>query len=193
MIPRERFLASKSEDETAWLEARRGGVTATEVSTAATPAGFRDALEQRRNPTPVEVNAYMAFGLLWEDWIADKVVRDYQIYPNDWLIAGEDRRHLATPDGLSKNHEIIGEYKTTGKDWETVENLPIKYRRQVQWQLHVTGADMCIVAWLLRVEEDGGFVPGWWKPKFGILHRDQEMIDKLVDVAGRLIGESDGS
>jgi hypothetical protein len=62
MIPRDRFLASKAADEAAWLAARRTGVTATEVATAATPAGFRDALEQRRNPQPVEVNGYMSFG-----------------------------------------------------------------------------------------------------------------------------------
>ena len=49
MIPRGRFIASKAANEQAWLDARRQGVTATEVATAATPAGFRDALEQRRN------------------------------------------------------------------------------------------------------------------------------------------------
>jgi predicted phage-related endonuclease len=188
MIARDRFLASKAADEDAWLEARKTGVTATEVATAATPAGFRDALERRQNPQPVEVNAYMRFGLLWEDWIADKVARTYQVYPNDFLIAGENRQHLATPDGLSESHELIGEYKTTGKDWGTVEKLPVKYKRQIQWQLHVTGAEMCIVAWLLRdVTPDGEFVPGWMVPKFGLLFRDDDMIADLVDVAGRLL------
>ena len=188
MIPRERFLASKAADEQRWLEARRTGVTATEVALAATPAGFRDALENRRNPQPVEVNDYMRFGLLWEDWIADKVARFHQVYPNDVLIAGENRQHLATPDGLSENHDVIGEYKTTGKDWGTVEKMPLKYKRQIQWQLHVTGAKFCVVAWLLRdVTDTGVFVPGWFKPKFGLLERDEEMIDKLVDVAGRLL------
>jgi hypothetical protein len=189
MIPRDRFLASKAADEAAWLAARRTGVTATEVAMAATPAGFRDALEQRRNPQPVEVNGYMSFGLLWEDWIADKVARTYEIYPNDVLIAGEDRRHLATPDGLGPQHRTIGEYKTTGKDWGTVDRLPIKYRRQVQWQLHVTGAESCVVAWLLRVEQDGQFVPGWFKPKYGIVFRDEDMIADLVEVAERLLAD----
>jgi len=187
MIPKERFLASKSVDEQAWLEARRGGVTATEVALAATPAGFRDALEQRRNPRPVDVNAYMEFGLLWEDWVIDKISREYDIRPNDYLIAGEYPKHLATPDGLSSDHRVIAEVKTTGKDWGVVEKLPLKYARQVQWQLHVTGAEFAVVAWLLRVEEDGAFVPAWWKPKVGVMERDREMISNLVEVAGRLL------
>ncbi len=191
MIPRERFLASKSLDESAWLDARRGGVTATEVALAATPAGFVEAVERRRNPVEVMVNDYMAFGLLWEDFIVDKVAAEHGILANDWLIAGEDRRHLATPDGLSENHQAIGEYKTTGKDWETVQRLPLKYKRQVQWQLHVTGAELCVVAWLLREERDGAFMPAWWEPKWGVVERDEEMISGLVKVAGRLIGEDE--
>jgi hypothetical protein len=188
MIPRERFLASKSEDEAAWLEARKGGVTATEVATAATPAGFRDALENRRNPQPVEVNGYMRFGLLWEDWIVDKISREYDIRPNDWLIAGSYPKHLATPDGLSSDHRVIAEVKTTGKDWGVVEKLPVKYARQIQWQLHVTNAEFCVVAWLLRDVTPGGeFVPGWLMPKFGIMERDRDMISRLVEVAGRLL------
>jgi predicted phage-related endonuclease len=188
MIPRERFLASKSADEQAWLEARRTGVTATEVAQAATPAGFRDALEQRRNPQPVEVNDFMRFGLLWEDWVIEKIAREYDIRPNDVLIAGENRQHLATPDGLSTDHTVIAEVKTTGRDWRTVEKLPVKYKRQIQWQLHVTGADFCVVAWLLRDVTDTGFmVPAWFRPKVGVLERDDKMIEQLVDVAGRLL------
>jgi predicted phage-related endonuclease len=188
MIPRERFLASKSADEQAWLEARRTGVTATEVAQAATPAGFRDALEQRRNPQPIEVNAYMEFGLLWEDWVIDKIAREYDIKPNDYLIAGEYSKHLATPDGLSTDHRVIAEVKTTGKDWGVAEKLPIRYARQIQWQLHVTGAEFCVIAWLLRdVTDTGVFVPAWFKPKVGVIERDREMISKLVEVAGRLL------
>jgi hypothetical protein len=188
MIGRDRFLASKGADESAWLEARRTGVTATEVALAATPAGFRDALENRRNPQPVEVNGYMEFGLLWEDWVIDKIAREYDIAPNDFLIAGENRKHLATPDGLSTDHTVIAEVKTTGKDWGTVDKLPLKYKRQIQWQLHVTGAKFCVVAWLLRdVTDTGVFVPAWFKPKVGVLERDGEMIDRLVEVAGRLL------
>ena len=86
------------------------------------------------------------------------------------------------------DHRVIAEVKTTGKDWGTVEKLPVKYKRQVQWQLHVTGGEFAVVAWLLRdVTDTGFFVPAWFQPKVGVMERDEEMIDVLVDVAGRLL------
>lgn len=46
------------------------------------------------------------------------------------------------------------------------------------------------VAWLLRVEADTPdgplMVPGWGKPKTGIVKRDPEMIEGLVATADRL-------
>jgi hypothetical protein len=76
--------------------------------------------------------------------------------------------------------------KTTGKDWGD-KQIPIQYRRQVQWQLHVTGADYCVFAWLLRIEDrHGEFVPGWFEPKHIIIKRDPVMIADLQDVAERL-------
>ena len=186
MISADRFIARKDEDFDGWLNARRYGVTATQVSNASTPAGFEktaaEFLVEWREPD----NAYMKFGRAWESHIADFVEVEFDVHPNEWLIAGENRKHLATPDGLSKNHEWIGEYKTTGKDWLTVEKMPIRYRRQVQWQLHVTGAERCVVAWLLREEVDGEFVPAWFEPKTGIVERDEELISDLVATADRL-------
>lgn len=190
MIPAERFVANKAEDFDGWLNARRYGVTATQVANAATPAGFERAaaefLVEWREPD----NPYMQFGREWESHIADYVDEAYQVRPNEWLIRGENPAHLCTPDGLSDNHTIIGEYKTTGKDWGHVEKLPIRYRRQIQWQLHVTGAQSCIVAWLVREEVDtpGGplFVPKSVTPHAGIMFRDEDMIADLVETADRL-------
>jgi hypothetical protein len=183
MIPKDRFIVSSSDRE-AWLNARRYGVTATQVATASTPAGFEKAavqfLTEHREPD----NAYMEFGRDWEPLMAEYVQVEYGVDPNDWLIRGDEPHHLATPDGIGA--DAIGEYKTTGKDWETVEKLPVRYRRQVQWQLHVTGADKCVVAWLLREEVDGRFIPAWFTPKTGIVNRDEEMIADLIVTADRL-------
>jgi predicted phage-related endonuclease len=93
--------------------------------------------------------------------------------------------YLATPDGLTLRHEAISEVKTTGKDWNP-ERIPVQYRRQVQWQLFVTGAEKCFFAWMLREERDGAFLPGWFEPKVVEMGRDEEMIRSLVTVADEL-------
>lgn len=186
MIGRERFLVRKDEDFEGWLTARRSGITATQVSNATTPAGFEKAAADFLTEHREQDNPYMKFGRDWESHIADFVKEMVGVDPNEYLIRGETSHHLATPDGLSKNHEWIGEYKTTGKDWGTVEKLPARYKRQIQWQLHVTGAAKCVVAWLVREEVDGQFVPASFAPKTGIVERDEEMIDFLVVTADRL-------
>jgi len=173
-----------------WYKARQYGVSATTVAKAASgPAGFDAELQRALHPEDhiVEDNAYMKFGRDWENWIVTNLPADYGIEPNDWLICGEgnDRWHLATPDGLNKDWSWIAEVKTTGKDWSD-NKIPIQYRRQVQWQLHVTGAEWCVFAWLLRAEdEQGNFVPAWMEPKHVIMRRDEAMIADLKEVARR--------
>src|SRR4051812_46413087 len=164
MIDASRFLVRSTERE-AWLEARRGGVSATEVAGAATPSGFAETVANRRNPVDIEDNAYMAFGRESESEIMRYAHTEHGILPSDWLLAAEqDRRHIATPDGLSPNHTLIAEAKTTGKDWG--DAIPIKYRRQVQWQLHVSGAERCLFLWQLRAPDGNGwFYMPWLEPK----------------------------
>ncbi len=94
---------------------------------------------------------------------------------------------MATPDGLSLDHFLISEIKTTGKDWGEEKHIPIHYRRQVQWQLFCTGAKRCLFAWLLRKEIDGAMVPAWFEPKTLWIERDSVEISKLIDVADRLL------
>lgn len=184
------MVARSQTDE--WYKARQYGVSATTVAKAASgPAGFDAELQRALNPEDhvVEDNAYMRFGRDYEEWIVDNLPQEYAIKHNDWLICGvgADRWHLATPDGLNADWSIIAEVKTTGKDWEG-SAIPIQYRRQVQWQLHVTGATKCVFAWLLRVESPlGDFTPAWLEPKVVVIDRDEDMIADLKDVANRFI------
>jgi len=77
--------------------------------------------------------------------------------------------------------------KTTVGTGGTEKSIPIQYRRQVQWQLYVTGASRCVFGWVLREEqEDGTFVRGWFELKIVIFERDEKMIEELVEVAERL-------
>jgi predicted phage-related endonuclease len=193
VITADRFIASKLYSKDSWLEARRAGVTATQVSKAASgPGGFEQAVSDYRADWVEPDNAYMAFGRRWEGPLAQVLKDRFGVMANDWLIAhDENRRHLATPDGLSLNHSVISEIKTTGKDWNP-EKIPIQYRRQVQWQLYVTGAARCVFAWMLREERDGQFLPAWWEPKIVLFDRDDDMIGELLVVADRLLERVDG-
>jgi len=188
MITADRFIV-RSTDHEAWLTARQGGVTATAVAEAATPSGFSAVLAERRNPTEIIPNDYMLFGTEAEPAIMAYAHQEHGILPNDWLITADgEPAHMATPDGLSVGHDFIAECKTTGKDWDTI---PIKYRRQVQWQLYVTGANLCLFLWQLREPDDHGwFYMPWLEPKHVWVGRDDNMITELVGVADRLLNRS---
>ena len=186
MISADRFIAS-STDFDVWLQARTNVVTATQVAKAATDKGFEDAVAEIFNPTTIEDNPYMAFGRDNERWIVLELKKQFGILPNDWLIASEEADWMtATPDGLSPDHGTAAEVKTTGKDWGDWSKVPIHYRRQVQWQLFVTGAEVAVFAWLLREESNNGFVPAWFEPKSVLVERDDKVIAQLKDVAARL-------
>jgi putative phage-type endonuclease len=183
----DQFVASKSVSEQQWLAARREGVTATQVAKAASgPGGFEQAVADYRADFVEQDNPYMAFGRAWEGPISMHLKLHWGVMPNDWLIRHVDVPHYrASPDGLSLGHDAIAEIKTTGKDWNP-EKIPVQYRRQVQWQLFVTGAELCVFAWMLREERNGAMVPGWFDPKVTVLERDEDMISELVKVADRL-------
>jgi hypothetical protein len=162
-------------------------VTATQVAKAASgPGGFEQAVRDYREAFVEQDNPFMKFGRDWEGPIASQLKHDFAIMPNDWLIAAKDNpRHLATPDGLDLEHTTIAEIKTTGKDWDA-EKIPVQYRRQVQWQLYVTGVEQCLFAWMLREERGGVFYPAWFTARTVMMDPDEEMIASLVKVADEL-------
>jgi hypothetical protein len=181
MIGIERFIVS-SQTKDLWLAARDRGVTATQVSKASTPAGMKEVLAQIENPTPVEPNGFMDWGTQREAYIAHVVKERYGILPNDWLLCADgagNEWQMATPDGLSLDHKLIGEYKTSGKP---LDKIPANYMRQVQWQLYVTGAEKCLFAYELRLEGPEGFCPGM-DVECQWIDRDEKMIGDLIKVA----------
>lgn len=186
MITAERFIANKHYFPDGWLRARRDGITATQVAKAATRAGFEQAVRDYHEDHVEFENPYMTFGKDMEPVISRTVHTDYGILPNEWLIRHDNfAHHLATPDGLSPDHKLISEVKTTGQDWEE-RAIPIQYRRQVQWQLHVTGAERCLFAYMKRSEVGGVFAPAWFEPKCLWMERDTAMIDALIITADAL-------
>jgi putative phage-type endonuclease len=190
MITKDRFLAKHGTPE--WHAMRKTGVSATAVAKACTPAGFETAVREIwQGADEIPDNDFMRFGREQEGNIIDDLqTMGHEVEANEWLIAAEgytNRWQMATPDGLSKDHKTIVEVKTTGKDFVEWGKVPLQYRRQVQWQLYVTGATQCLFAWQLRVtNNDGLFVPGWLEPKAVIVQRDEEMITQLVSVSEKL-------
>lgn len=190
MIEKHRFLARHGTQE--WHDLRAQGVTATTVAKAATKSGFEAAVRDIWGGVQeIPDNPYMRFGREQEPLIiADLQRLGYDIEPNDWLICADgytNRWQMATPDGLSSDHRTICEVKTTGKDWGSWEKVPLHYKRQVQFQLYVTGATYCLFAWQLRTESwEGVFAPAWIDPKTFIVSRNEEMIAELVAVSERL-------
>lgn len=188
MIPANRFLANKALDPEGWHNARRYGVTATEVAKAATKSGRAEVLDRLANPQEDFDNAFMKFGRDQEGPLSLWVKDQFEVFPNEWLISHENPAFMATPDGLSHGHLTISEIKTTGKDFST--GIPIQYRRQVQWQMFVTGATRCHFVWMLRVEDKHGeFQPGWMEPKHEVIVPDDDMQADLVKVAESLLIE----
>lgn len=184
MIPVERFIVS-SQTKDLWLAARDRGVTATQVAKASTPAGMKEVLANIENPTPVEPNAFMSWGTEREPYIAHVVKERYGVLPNDWLIAADGPGNewmMATPDGLSLDHSMIGEYKTSGKPLDVI---PLNYLRQIQWQLFVTGAEQCVFAYELRMEGPEGFVPGF-DVECQIVERNEDIISVLIKTAQKV-------
>lgn len=177
-----------------WFAARRNGISATSVArAAASERAFNTEVDTLLHPVEIADNPYMKFGRDKEEWIIRNLDPKYRIRHNEWLVSCAvpgDEWMLATPDGvdLDFNH-YIAEVKTTGKDWDG-KAIPIQYRRQVQWQLNVTGADQCVFAWLLRTQrEDGTMVSAWFEPKVVVIDRDEEMIAELIQVGRRLMTE----
>jgi predicted phage-related endonuclease len=186
VIEADRFLV-RSSDREAWLWHRSQGVTATMVAKAFTPAGFAEVVAEMEDPREVTPNAYMTWGNERERFIAQVVKERYGLLPNDWLISAgvslsPDRWMMATPDGLSLDHTMIGEYKTTGKP---LDKIPAHYMRQIQWQMWVTGAERCVFAYELRLDAPGGFAPGF-DVECQITERDSKLIKELVSVAEKL-------
>ncbi|WP_158614099.1 YqaJ viral recombinase family protein [Cellulomonas sp. PhB143] len=169
-----------SHDRAGWLAARRTGVTATDctkiVRGDGTPSVQRAGLlEKKVFGAPDREFWGYAHGREREPVIAAWVREEYGIEPNALLCAGADARHLATPDGIGAG--VVAEIKTSV--------LPLRramgrYRDQVQWQLHVTGAErsLFVVENRYTLEREVTWV-----------ERDEVRLAVLVDHADAFLDE----
>jgi hypothetical protein len=177
-------IVADSTDRVAWLRARSQGITATDVAKLATEKSVQAAAREKINGSGFGGNPYTDHGRAREPEIAAWVLANYGIEPSTNLYhAAEQRRHLATPDGigLAGNGVFeLAEIKTTSKPWRSI---PRSYLRQIWWQQYVLGADRTLLVW----EEHDNFVPRSAVPECRWIERDDDQITILVGFANQLI------
>lgn len=179
-------IVADSTDRVGWLRARSRGITATDVAGLSTPASIDRAAQQKLYGSGFSGNAYTDHGRAREPEIARWVAATHGIQPSSHLFHSvPERRHLATPDGLSVTADgrvLLSEIKTTTKPWRSV---PRAYLRQIWWQQYVLGAERTLVVW----EEHKDFVPVADEPLCRWIDRDDTEIAGLVRLANGLIDE----
>jgi hypothetical protein len=200
----ERAVVDKNHDEEKWLEERRKGVTATEVSKLAKgqPAAKRDILAEKVSGERTFFgNKYTDWGLERELVISALLETNHGFEASDILFFAEgNSRHLATPDAifLGEDSVLIAEIKTSKQDLHPEGKYFQKtpYMDQMQWQMYVCGATRCLFAW-----EQHNDV--WVLDEFSVerpapmnydelwIDRDDYRIDFLVALADEFLAELD--
>ena len=181
----------KTESREQWLEARRRYVTATEVAQLVRRGqDYWDELREIKagTRTAPDISGLPAVrhGREREALIVPYVQSlEEGMVPNEDLYVRNDR-YAATPDLVGDG--IVGEIKTItdtrlaklqqAKGWPTGQ-----YYDQVQWQLFVTGAIACIFAWEPYEDWGGELVPREDMREHITIHRDEERIKALQEVA----------
>lgn len=179
-----------------WLEARKGYVTATEVAKLARgsskvwdelrdqKAGLIDALDISHLPAVIHGNERETDIAEWVASLdgAEKLQHNRALY-------ARDGKYAATPDMVTTDLTVVGEIKTISeKRLASLTQWPTPaYYDQIQWQLFVTGAEMCIFAWEPYLSENGEITP--WVPDRGnkLVMRDEKRISELKDIADRFL------
>lgn len=205
------------EDKPAWLEQRRGGVTATEIRELAkgSSAFRRQLIVDKITGASKDLsgNRYVERGNVREPIIAAYLEANFEIEPCDLVYSGADPRHLASPDGLSLDFRfdrITSEIKTSKHDLspgEIVDNVftgrrpadfaphfaSSGYYDQMQWQMHVMGGERVLFAWEQHDDNWPDPKPLHDRPLWCWVPRNDERIGQLLEVAERFFVEYDAA
>ncbi|RAV34881.1 YqaJ viral recombinase family protein [Corynebacterium heidelbergense] len=175
-------IPTTSRDE--WLELRKTRVTATDIPKiiSGTEKAYRSLWSEKRGDRRFGGNRYTKFGKQQEPVIAAQVSEWFpELAPNDQLLVSvDDERFAATPDMIGQS--MIGEIKTAKSPWGFIEDLPRHYFLQVQWQLLVTGAESCLVAWQGTTEVGGELRPDG-DIRTGFVYPDEATFEQMRRVA----------
>lgn len=172
---------NRPETREAWLDQRRGGITATEIRDWHDPSKRRKIIGEKVNGDYSDIGhvAAVRHGELREPVIAEWVHGKFGIAPCDYVYsrAGEPR-HLASPDGISLDpftgellvgniDAALSEIKCSKNDLNPgkIDDLNIlieiepgsyfdktNYYTQMQWQMYVMNASRTLFVWEQRDE-----------------------------------------
>ena len=181
----------KTESREQWLDARRKYVTATEVAQLVRrgqdywdelreiKAGTRTAPDISNLPAVRHGRERAAVIVPYVQSLEEGMVPNSDLYVRN-------QRYAATPDLVGDG--IVGEIKTikdtrlaklqAAKGWPTGQ-----YYDQVQWQIFVTGAIACVFAWEPYEDWGGELVPREDMREHITIHRDEERIKALQEIA----------
>jgi len=168
-----------------WLEARRQGITGTDVVKiigASRYGGPLDVYLDKRVGEEDRDNEPARWGRLLEDDVAREWARRHgegtRIRRAGLVRHHRHRHHMVTCDRLVVGQAAVLECKTTSAfkadDW--ADGIPQHVTIQTQWQMHVTGYNVAHIAALIGGQRLASFT----------VERDQPVIDYLVEEADRL-------
>ena len=175
-------LLADSTDRVAWLRARATGITATDAAKLSGPAAVPRVVREKQYGSGFSGNAYTEHGKAREPIIARWVDECYGIHHSTGLFfAPQERRHLATPDGIGEgDHLALAEIKTSSKP---ISSVPRTYLRQIWWQQYVMDAERTLLVW----GQHERFRPVGPVPEVRWIERDDREIAKMVALANQVI------
>jgi predicted phage-related endonuclease len=189
-----RIVVPDDAPRTVWMLERGEGVTASDAWRIAR-AGIkarRTIAEQKMNGSTFRGNKATNAGHAREAALLDEASeRLASLTPNGALWASaENDLHRATPDAIGIDQDgalVVVEVKSHENGWKSDE-IPIEHLAQMQWQIHVLGADYALYGFEVRDEDDMPPIAGaTWIP----VPRDEEMIAWLIERADDFIAWRD--
>lgn len=189
-----RIVVPDDAPRTVWMLERGEGVTASDAWKIAR-AGIkarRTIVEQKMNGSTFRGNKATNAGHAREAALLDEAAeRLASLAPNGALWASvENDLHRATPDAIGMDPDgalVVVEVKSHEHGWKSDE-IPVEHLAQMQWQIHVLGADYALYGFEVRDEDDMPPIEGaTWIPA----PRDEEMIAWLIERADDFIAWRD--
>jgi hypothetical protein len=209
-------------DKEQWLEARRQGVTATEVRDLAKGNGAdrrRIKIEKLTGERESIVgNQYIDRGNEREPVIAAWILENFDIAPNDHVFIDAELRALCTPDGISNDFVddgILAEIKTSKHDLTPAAHAMLDgkvlepkrvtqadrgghfwqtgYYDQMQWQMLVLRAERTLFVWEQHDSNWPNPSPVHDAPQWCWVYEDNERQLELLEIARDFLAEIDAT